>query len=232
MFPPIGLNPIMAFFSGRNNITGGGGGAPGGGAPAAGPTILNLPADTKKPIRINDARKKLLATGVPWNDKYSKAGDYSPDTITNIIRAAKANGVDPNLALAISLQETGLGKLDPENIGQTQISPDVYGTAPKGISQDAYAFTRYLKEKMDYGKKLGFADEAHQIQAYNGLGKLKSSLKVNGVLQPAKFYGLNVNPGQALDMRENPLYGKTIQDLRDNLIKTNPDIQRMIQEAK
>lgn len=223
--PGIGLNPIMALLS---RLTGGGGRSAAA-APARSPMILNLPPDTKRPISIKDARKRLLATGVPFSDKYSKGGNYNPDTINNIVQAAKLNGVDPNLALAVSLQETNLGNLDPDNIGRLMISPDTYGSAPKGINQDAYAFTKYLKEKMEYGKKLGYADEAHQIQAYNGLGKLTPSLKVNGVPQAERFYGLLVNPGQSLNMRENPLYGKTIMDLRDNLIRTNPEIQRLIQ---
>lgn len=184
----------------------------------------------KKMIRLFDRRKTVAATGVPFSDKYSKTGSYDPEIIGNIIKAAKFNGVDPNTAIALALQETSLGKLDPDNIGASLMKPGAYGKAPKGMNQDAYEFTRLLKEKMAYGQKLGYDDEAHQLQAYNGLGKLanKGDYQLGGVAQNQSFYGKQLKPGESLDLKENPLYGKTVIDLRDNLIKNNPDIQNMI----
>jgi len=63
---------------------------------------------------------------------------------------------------------------------------------------------------------------------FNGMGKLFPRTKINGVSQPENYYGLRVTQDNPLDMRKNPVYGKTIQDLRDNVIKTSPEIQGLI----
>lgn len=72
---------------------------------------------------------------------------------------------------------------------------------------DEKLFAKTLKYKMDYAKRLGYNDELFQIQAYNGLG---------------------YNDDYGVDMKKNPIYGKQIQDLKENVIKKNPEIQDFI----
>lgn len=75
-----------------------------------------------------------------------------------------------------------------------------------------------LKQKFDYAKRLGYKDEVNQIQAFNGLGVLQ------GAIVPQ--YGIKGD----IDMRKVPVYGNRVKELRENVIKINPQIQKMINE--
>ena len=48
-----------------------------------------------------------------------------------------------------------------------------------------------------------------------------------GSIQNA-FYGVPIPNTGFIDMMKNPLYGKEILDIRDNIIKKNKDIQNMV----
>lgn len=190
----------------------------------------NIPPDDPTKIKLEDKRKMLAATNVPINkEKDLKSGTYDKQRIKNIIKAAKHVGIDPNTAISVALQESHIGNLNDQNIGNVYAG---YGKAPAGLDQQSYELAAFLKEKITEGKKLGYKDEAHQLQMYNGMGKLKSTYSVNGKIQPQKFYGIEVSEGHPLDLKKNPLYGKTIIDLRDNLIKTNEEIQKLIHSSE
>jgi hypothetical protein len=73
-----------------------------------------------------------------------------------------------------------------------------------------------LKQKIEYAKKLGYKDEAKQIQAFNGLGVLQG--------REVSHYGIKGN----IDMRDTPVYGNRIKELRENVIKINPQIQKLV----
>jgi hypothetical protein len=198
----------------------------------AGHTEYPLPPDTDKPIEIHDPRTKL-ASGVAIEPGQA-SGHYDKGKITNIIKAAKKVGVDPNLALSVALQETKIGKTNPTSIGN--IRSLYYGKAPEGLDQQAYELAKTLKDKMDEGKKLGFTDQALLIQMYNGLGKLGPTMRVMNnsgkmVGVPEKYYGVEVTDKNPLDLRKNPLYGKTILDISENVIKKNKDIQELISKT-
>lgn len=199
--------------------------------PAKSPSLLNTgvvnvpPAEDPNKVSLNDARTVSLATGAKIKPG-GTSGTFNAGTIRNVIAAAKHAGIDPNTALAVALQESHLGNKNPENLGNVYAG---YGKAPAGLNQQAYELTAFLKEKMDEGKKLGYKDEAHQIQMYNGMGKLGVQ-RINGKAQPTKYYGLPVTENAPLDLKKNPLYGKTIQDLRENVIKKNSRIQKMLRE--
>lgn len=198
----------------------------------AGHTTYPLSPDIEKPIEIEDPRTHM-ASGVPMKEKQG-AGKYDKGKITNIIKAAKKVGVDPNLALSVAFQETKFGKTNPDSIGN--IRNIQYGKAPEGLDQQSYELVRTLKDKMTEGKKLGFTDPAMQIQMYNGLGKLKPTIHVTnkqGQLEgvPEKYYGIEVSDQNPLDLRKNPLYGKTILDISEQVIKKNKDIQELISKT-
>lgn len=183
-------------------------------------------ADPNK-VLLQDQRTISGATGAKI-ERGQTTGTYNTDTIKNIIKASRHVGIDPNLAIAVGLQESHLGNKSPDNLGN--ISSGGYSKIPEGLDPQAYAMAQMLKDKMDEGKKLGYKDEAHLIQMYNGMGKLKPNMSVGGVLQPMKYYGIEVTKDKFLDLKKNPLYGKTIQDLRDNVVKKNPRIQKMLAE--
>lgn len=183
-------------------------------------------------IEIEDTRKVRGTTGKPINpNKDLLTGRYPQEYIDRIIDASQELGVDPNIALAVALQESRLGKTTEGNIGHI-----VYKDPSLGITGDdeVYDFITLLKYKMeDYADKLKIPknDKALRIQAYNGYGKLRPETEQDYHGFKAKsFYGVEI-PKEGLDMKKNPLYGKQILDLADNIIKKNKYIQQRIKES-
>lgn len=170
---------------------------------------------------IKDARKKDAASGVQISDKNRKNAKVNPSLVKNIIREAKFQGVDPYTALAIAYQESDIGEIEtfdnPFQLLDTRLEDK--DLVKKGVS--------FLKEKINYGKKLGKKTEEEILQAYNGYGKIKPYRRTtNGPLLDRKMYGIDVTNG--LDMSKNPVYGKRIIDLRDNVLKAHPEIVKLV----
>lgn len=46
-----------------------------------------------------------------------------------------------------------------------------------------------------------------------------------------KIYGVPV-PAGGLDLRKNPLYGKQIMDIVDNILKKNPEVVKLVENIK
>ena len=116
-------------------------------------------------LTITDDRTINATTGKAINpNKDLVSGNYNQKTVDDIISAAKRNGVDPYTALSVGLQESKLGTTD-FNIGHVRGSQNI------NLSGDPVEdFVKILKDKIDYGKKLGYKDEAQVLQTYNGLG--------------------------------------------------------------
>lgn len=76
-------------------------------------------------------------------------------------------------------------------------------------------FTRAFATKMKDADRLGITNEANRLQIYNG-----DWLKGNA-------YGVNVPKG-GMSLKKNPLYGKNVIDLRDNVLKQNSGLQQYI----
>lgn len=165
-------------------------------------------------LRIGDTRKVDAASNLPITDKNRRDVSIDPEMAKKIIKEARAQGVDPYTALAMAHQESGFAEDD---------NPfHLYGGAKtddpikEGIS--------FLKDKLNYAKKLGKKTEPEQLQAYNGYGKLTKVSEDHS----SKYYGIDVSK-QPLDMNKNPVYGKRIVDIRDNVLKNNPDIVKLVQ---
>ena len=143
-------------------------------------------------------------------------GDYSEDVVKEIITKARAKGVDPKTALAIALQESHLGKIDT-NLGHSLVG-----------GEDPYSYMDILKSKVGLAKSKGYEDELTQLQFYNGTGKLYPGTEkdYHGFVA-GKFYGVPVT-SEGLDMLKNPLYGKQIIDLRDNVIGKSKHIDSLL----
>lgn len=97
-----------------------------------------------------------------------------------------------------------------------------------GISNEYLAPALALRDKLKYAKHLGFNDEAMALQAYNGYGVIPAQKDANGNVVPTKYYGQNV-PAEGLNMRQNPLYGKRLLELKSDLSK-NKYINSLIDE--
>lgn len=168
-------------------------------------------------LRVGDTRKVDAASNLPITDKNRRDVSVSPEMAKKIIKEARAQGVNPYTALAMAHQESGFTEEDnPFHLYGGSKTDD---PIKEGIS--------FLKDKLEYAKRLGKKTEPEQLQAYNGYGKLtsKSEDKSN------KYYGIDVSKSP-LDMNKNPVYGKRIIDIRDNVLKNNPDIVKMVQESE
>jgi LysM repeat protein len=188
-------------------------------------------------ISIKDTRKTSRTTGKAINPNIELvSGDYPSDRIFGIVKAAKRYGIDPYTALAIDMQETGLGKRSDARIGhnkmnESELVPSRMEGEEGAIDPYDY-FTRALLTKMQYADKLGITDPYVKLQAYNGLGKVfpKTEKKYHG-FEMDSIYGVPLNK-QGIDLRRNPLYGKRVSDIRDNVLMTNPDLKYWIPHIK
>lgn len=204
-------------------------------------SALNISGDGNDP---NDPQIKI-------NDpKGLKSGDYSKKHIQGLISAAKVVGIDPKQLLALSLQESGIGTAPPKKLASGRQGYRNKGTAnflgqvsdfepaqeaemqklsaSKGIDPSYLKPAIVLRDKLKYAKHLGFNDEAMALQAYNGYGVIPAQKDANGNVVPTKYYGQNV-PAEGLNMRQNPLYGKRLLELKSDLSK-NKYINSLIDE--
>jgi hypothetical protein len=184
-------------------------------------------------IHINDPRTIRMTSGKKINPNVDlKTGDYNTSYIINIIKEAKKRNVDPATLIAIDLGETTLGKTD-KNIGHTLYTAKNTTESPMEPGYNLANMIEMFKQKTEEAKKLGYSDEAHQIQAYNGLGNLypDTESEYYKYHKNNQFYGVPVTK-EGLSMKKNPLYGKEIINLRDSVIKQNPGIMKLISETR
>lgn len=186
-------------------------------------TAVAVPAGGNT-IKIIDTRKVDSVTGKPNASTANLTRQADVDLMRKIIAIAKSKGIDPYTALAIAHQETGLSQDQDEGnpfhiVGGTNDPGDLDGSIKESID--------LLKSKFDYARKLGKRNEADIIQAYNGYGKVGKGTEGYG----GKIYGLDVT-NQPIDMNQNPVYGKRIIDIRDNILKANPEIVKLVDSTK
>jgi hypothetical protein len=195
----------------------------------------------KGKLTLEDARKIRATTQKAMNPKTDLvAGQYDRATIQHVLDASKRYNFDPYTALAVALQESQLGNKD-SNLGHLIDMPTVIESklpdakeAKKKINFDEYskkysadALVRLLMEKKDMALSKGLKDEEHILQAYNGLGTIypETENQYHG-FNMDKIYGVDL-PKAGINMTKNPLYGKQIIDLRENVIKKNPEIMEI-----
>jgi hypothetical protein len=169
-----------------------------------------MPQDKEKYIKVTDNRKTNIVTGKPLSSKARKHAEIPYDTVESIIFNARKHGVDPARALAIGLQETGYKK-------ENQHNPFMLGNYnPYGDIIDESM--KFMATKNKEAKRLGKKTEEEEIQVYNGTGPLKDK---------GLMYGIDTNKNP-INTLENPVYGKTVKQLRDSVIMQNPEILKLI----
>jgi hypothetical protein len=190
-------------------------------------TVSNKPkvpeVTLERYFNVVDPRKVRATTKQPINPNVDLvAGLYPTRYITQDLKLAKQKGLSKedawNLA-AIAFQESGWGKTD-SNLGH------VLGPAGKG-DYGSTLINAYMN-KMKEADRLGITDPYTRLQVYNGLGKIFPSTeqKYHG-FKMKKIYGVPV-PQAGLNLRENPLYGKQVVDIRENVLKKNPKLVEYI----
>jgi hypothetical protein len=186
------------------------------------PKIVRTPASAPKRLSIRDPRKIMMTTGKPLRPNSDLVGgNYDSEDLGNLINAGKRQNLSYNDLMniaAMGFQETKWNKEAENNIGHTQGS---FG----GHDQYSDLVGAYLA-KMKEADRLKIKDEATRLQVYNGLGKIyPSTEKAYHGFKMKKIYGVPVPKG-GIDMRKNPLYGKQVMDIRDNVLRQSPDFMR------
>lgn len=196
------------------------------------PIKLYKPNDTVRLVQLQDKRKINPATGAPFKEMGSKGIKANEEDIKAIISHAKSKGVDPKTALAIALQETNIGQKNP-NYGSAWSTFEDEGL-PTDKDKYANILAKTIKEKLAYAgelrrKGLIPGGEDYDLQTYNGLGLLKP--QNTDPRAQESWYGIPVTHQNPLNLRRNPVYGKIVRQLRDEIIGTNPDISRLIEST-
>lgn len=178
--------------------------------------------DEDDKVNIKDTRKVRATTKKAINPNVDLiSGKYSRKVINNVIDASLKHGVDPNTALALGMQESKLGN-ENENIGQI-VGGSNYGDAENDM-------VRFYKEKAEIAKKKGRKTDEAILQMYNGTGKIyPNTEKVDRGYAMKKIYGVPV-PAGGIDMGKTNLYGIQVKDVRDNVIKKSPIVQKIIKD--
>lgn len=204
--------------------------------PGFGDLPLFVPKDGTDKIMLTDSRSVNPATGLPFGKGKTggKTLSVSPKIISAIVAHAKAKGVDPYDALSIPYQETGFGA-SRTGLGENKdyfpdqgIEDNFEEIEDRNLHSEVNAMVKALADKFKYAKSLGYADKgkAYQFQAYNGYGKLRP--------QPGQattsFYGIPVSASNPLDMARNPVYGRTVESLR-NILVNNPQIKKLVEST-
>jgi hypothetical protein len=175
-------------------------------------------------IRIDDSRRVKYASNTPVDPNTDLvSGDYRSNIIQDIVNAALKNGVDPNTAIALAMQESKIGNTD-ENLGH------IVGGSYRG--NEANDMTKTMSDKMHEGRKLGRKSDEELLQMYNGTGKVFPTTEQDyHGYKMKKIYGVPI-PKQGIDMGKENLYGKQIVDIRDNVIKKNKTVQDTVKKLK
>lgn len=166
-----------------------------------------------KKISIRDRRKIDAVTGQPVSDKARFHADVDSEYIKMVAEYANKYGNDPYTALAINLAETGFKQDQMHN-------PFMLGFYnPYGNIMDESM--KFLADKIKTAKRLGKVTEEDILQVWNGTKLIKNQGTLYGI-------DTNVNP---INPIENPVYGKRVVNLRDSVIKQNPDIIKYVEEV-
>lgn len=162
-------------------------------------------------VSIRDTRQVDEATGTPLKDTSRFHAQPEADHIRQVVSSARKNGVNPYTALAINLAETRFtDKTNPFMLNSYNQYGDVIDESMK-----------FLAEKQKYANRLGKTNEADVIQAWNGYGTIAGQ---------GLMYGIDTNTNP-IDMNSNPVYGKRVIDLRDRVLKKNPEVTKLVDEV-
>lgn len=175
-------------------------------------------------IPIKDTRKVDSVTGSDVPDTSRLHANIDPTLAKHIIKKAKEYDIDPYTALAIAYQETQFKddyRDNPFNLlSGGHLNPDT-------ANEDIIDLTmKTLVDKNKLAGKLGKKTEEDIIQAWNGYGKITNE-SFGGKVKRA--YGIDVSK-KPIDMNRDPVYGKRVVDIRDNILKKNPEIAKLIDE--
>lgn len=196
------------------------------------PIILNSTSSKKLPIKQpgGAVRRNNLnfVNDYTITDPKNKNKKYPLDSkkIQQVISTSIGMNYDPKMALALALQETGIGRTD-DNI--FHIISRKFDKEPIELTgnpiEDGINIVKYKKK---YANSLGFNSPELELQTFNGLGKVfrNTERRYHG-FDMDKIYGVPI-PKEGIDMKKNPLYGKRVIQLKNDIIDKDPYINKLI----
>jgi hypothetical protein len=183
------------------------------------------PIPVERTLHVRDPRTIRATSGRPMRPTSDiLTGDYNSVPLDKTLREAKRQGLSKedmwNLS-SMALAEAGLGK-KTYNIGQVTASPGEEGTP------GPYEFVHAYIEKMKDADRLNLTDPAARLQIYNGNRMItpKTERKLRGY-DMNMAYGVPI-PKEGISMKKRPLYGINVLDVKNNVIKKNPEFVRYI----
>jgi len=209
------------------------------------PAVAAPPVDLPQQARAGDIVGGASDPGVRITDPRERStltGTYPSPVVTDVIGAARAHGVDPRTALAMGLQETGLGTagggdafaMNPlhRNVagaatvaGRDLVTPLMAGDT-EGRHSDALMFNARMNALDDAMNEFNRvralhanSPEVHQIQAYNGLGRPR-------LAAVGPMYGTSRSRDLPTDF-----YGQRVQDIRENVVAPSSSLQTLIRRT-
>jgi len=175
-------------------------------------------------IPVKDVREIDMVTQEKVADTNRLHVNIDPGQAKHIVKKAKEYGIDPYTALAMAYQETGFKdeyKDNPFNLlSGGRFNPETANADLVDLSMQT------MLDKRKIAESLGKKTEEEVIQAWNGYGKI-SNTSFGGTVK--KVYGIDVSEN-AIDMGKDPIYGRRVIDIRDNILKQNPDIIKLVKE--
>ncbi len=185
----------------------------------------NLNLSDGNVVEINDNRLIDKASGNKITDKNKMSASVTEGDIKKLTLLSNKHGVDPYTMIAMTMQETNFDTglenpfhYDPQNWEKY-----------KGISEDPMEIAVLVfKDKLKYAERLGKKTEAEKIQAYNGYGKIGKKTDAQKGSSVRSWYGIS-SSSFPIDMNKTPIYGNRVLDIRDNIIKSNPKIVKLVE---
>lgn len=181
--------------------------------------------DWGKSIIIKDSRTQDAVSGTKISDTNNLGSKAHLFTVKEIIRAAREAKIDPYTALAVAHQETGLSSDYADNPMRIRYDSNQLGANSNKNSVELAM--DIMNDKNRIAKSRGKTDEASIIQAWNGYGKVGKNTEGKQNF----LYGIDVSK-EDIDMDTNPVYGKRVLDIRENIIKKNPELVKLIESTK
>jgi len=198
--------------------------------PAAPDRSSQMPQPLRAGDPVGNVADPTFAITDPREGGRLTGASYPGLVARDVATVARRTGVDPHTALAMGLQESTLGRTQASNpltvsAPHPMVDPDTdpiaytlgqspqYRTALEAHTRDVNLNTAltYLKSLQ---QRLRTSPEERQIQAYNGLGRPRFASTAYGGVAPT-------------ELPEN-FYGKRVQDIRENVVRTNPALQRLV----
>ena len=179
-------------------------------------------------VTINDPRT-VNATGLPIGDGNKKNPTVPANLIEAIAGAAVKNGRIPTLGWPwVFRRPHWTGTNGTETCSISVIWTGWRTGALSRTQRTPRRCSSRLSTSGTRRKRRGLKNkvtEAEQIQGWNGYGTITSD---NNEYPSGKLYGVDL----PIDFDKDPVYGKTIINLRDSVIKQNPEVVRIVEQTR